>query len=112
MPKSVASESIEGHKRRKMSRKRVAEDEGNEDGEGILKASSAANSTTLTVVSTVPTTDQFMFTNNFKGLLVGFVQKDTLITLRLATKAWKRVVDALIDKGVRSGELIVHGGND
>ena len=37
---------------------------------------------------------------------------DTLMTLRLATKAWKRVADAFIDEGVRSEELIVHGGKD
>ncbi|GMH60889.1 hypothetical protein TL16_g03147 [Triparma laevis f. inornata] len=53
-----------------------------------------------------------MFTNDFKRLLVGFVMGDTLMTLRLATKSWKRVADAFIDEGVRSGELIVHNGKD
>ena len=66
-----------------------------------------------TVVSTVPaTTDQFMFTEDFKRLLVGLVVGDTLMILRLATKAWKRVVDAFIDEGMRSGEFIVHDGED
>ncbi|GMH80023.1 hypothetical protein TrLO_g4224 [Triparma laevis f. longispina] len=54
----------------------------------------------------------FLFTDDFKRLLVGLVQGDTLMTLRLATKAWNRVVDAFIDEGVRSGTLIIHGGND
>ncbi|GMI15632.1 hypothetical protein TrLO_g15181 [Triparma laevis f. longispina] len=49
-----------------------------------------------------------MFTNDFKRLLVGFVQGDTLTTLRLATKAWKRVADAFVDVGVRSGAMMVH----
>ncbi|GMI08050.1 hypothetical protein TrLO_g12583 [Triparma laevis f. longispina] len=54
-----------------------------------------------------------MFTNDFKGLLGGFVQGDTLMTMRLATKTWKRVADAFIDeRGVRSGELIVRGSRD
>ncbi|GMI00474.1 hypothetical protein TrLO_g11383 [Triparma laevis f. longispina] len=57
-------------------------------------------------------TDQFMFTDDFKRLLVGFVPGDTLMTLRLTTKAWKRVVDAFIDEGVRNGTIIVHGGKD
>ena len=34
------------------------------------------------------------------------------MTLRLATKAWKRVVDALIAQGVKSGKFLVHDGND
>ena len=53
-----------------------------------------------------------MFTNDFKRLLVGFVMGDTLMKLRLATKAWKLVVDAFIDEGVRSGAIIVHDGKD
>ncbi|GMH74735.1 hypothetical protein TrLO_g3367 [Triparma laevis f. longispina] len=34
------------------------------------------------------------------------------MTLRLVTKAWKRVADAFIDEGVESGEIMVHDGYD
>ncbi|GMI16655.1 hypothetical protein TrLO_g6303 [Triparma laevis f. longispina] len=53
-----------------------------------------------------------MFPSDFKRLLVGFVMGDTLMTLRLATKAWKRVADAFIDEGVKNGTMNVHDGND
>ncbi|GMH83348.1 hypothetical protein TL16_g09567 [Triparma laevis f. inornata] len=113
MSKFIATESKEGHESRGTSGKRGARDEGNEDEEGILGALSAATSSTLTTVSTAPaTTDQFMFTDDFKWLLVELVMGDTLMTLRLATKAWKRVVHVFIDEGVRSGAMIVHGGKD
>ena len=113
MSKSVASESNEGHESREMSGKRRAEDEGNEDGEQTIEATSAATSSTLTTVSTVPaTTGQFMFTEDFKRLLVGLVQGDTLMTLRFVTKTWKRVADAFIDEGVKSGAMMVHDGKD
>ncbi|GMI05585.1 hypothetical protein TrLO_g11663 [Triparma laevis f. longispina] len=59
MSKSVALESNEGHESREMSGKRGAEEEGDENEEGIPEASSAANSTTLITVSTAPAaTDQ------------------------------------------------------
>ena len=56
--------------------------------------------------------DQFMFTDDFKRLLVGIVVGDALMTLRLATKAWKHVVDAFIDEGVKSRGMIVRGEVD
>ncbi|GMI16646.1 hypothetical protein TrLO_g6294 [Triparma laevis f. longispina] len=113
MSKSVVSESIEGYEIHKTGGKRGAEDEEDEDEEEIIELSVTENSTTLTTVSTVPaTTDQFMFTDDFKRLLVGFFQGDTLMTLGLATNAWKPVADALIDEGVRSGKLIVRGEED
>ena len=34
------------------------------------------------------------------------------MALRLATKGWNAAADALIEEGVRSGELMVHDGND
>ncbi|GMH89507.1 hypothetical protein TL16_g11479 [Triparma laevis f. inornata] len=89
------------------------EDEGKEDGEGSIETLSAANSTTLTAVSTVPaTTDQFMFTPEFRRHFIEFVPGDTLMTLRLETKGWKATADAFIDEGVRSGTMIVHDGKD
>ena len=49
-----------------MSGERGAGDEEKQDDEGILEASSAANSTILMTVSTVPAaTDQFMHTPEF-----------------------------------------------
>ena len=110
MSNSVASESIEGHESREISRKRGAGDEEKEDEDKNISIPSAESLTISTTVSTVPaTTDQFMFTDDFKMLLVGFVQGDTLMTLRLVSQAWKRVADAFIDEGVRNGELMVHG---
>ncbi|GMH54697.1 hypothetical protein TrLO_g10981 [Triparma laevis f. longispina] len=41
-----------------------------------------------------------------------FVPGDTLMRLRLATQGWKAVADAFMDEGVRSGAMIVHGGED
>ncbi|GMH53719.1 hypothetical protein TL16_g01511 [Triparma laevis f. inornata] len=94
-----------------MSKKKGAGDEGDENEEGILDLPPAESLPISTVVSTVPAaTDQFMFTDDFKRLLVGFVMGDTLMTLSLTTKTWKRVVDAFIDEGVKSGEIIVHDG--
>ncbi|GMH87206.1 hypothetical protein TL16_g10782 [Triparma laevis f. inornata] len=91
-----------------MSRKLGGQDDKDENVEGVIEALPAATSSTLTTVSTAPAaTDQFMFTDDFKRLLVGLVQGDTLMT-----KAWKRVVDAFIDEGVKSGAMIVHGGAD
>ncbi|GMI17186.1 hypothetical protein TrLO_g2824 [Triparma laevis f. longispina] len=50
MSNSVASESKVGHETPKTSRKRGGKDEEDEDGEGIIEGSAAANSTTLVVV--------------------------------------------------------------
>ena len=53
-------------------------------------------------------TSQFLFTGDFKMLLVGFVMGGTLMVLRFTTKAWKGVADAFIDEGVESGAMVVH----
>jgi len=34
------------------------------------------------------------------------------VVLRVATKGWNAAADVKIDEGVRSGELMAHGGND
>ena len=52
--------------------------------------------------------NNFLNTDDFRRLLVQFLPNDTLMTMRLASKPWSRVVDAFIDEGVRSGELMVH----
>ena len=89
----------------RMGGKRGAGDEEKQDEEGIIA--------TLPTVSTVPaTTDQFMHTPEFRRHFVEFVPVDALMALRLATKGWNAAVDALIDEGLISGAMIVHGGND
>ncbi|GMH74959.1 hypothetical protein TL16_g06608 [Triparma laevis f. inornata] len=113
MSKSVASESNEGYESGGMSRKRGARDEGDENEERIPEVAAADNSTTSTNVTTVTAaTDQFMHTAEFKRHFAEFVHVQMLMALRLATKGFNAAADALIDKGVMSGELMVHGGND
>ncbi|GMH80524.1 hypothetical protein TL16_g08579 [Triparma laevis f. inornata] len=113
MSKPTSTGSKDSHDSGEMGKKRGAEDEGNEEGDLILDLPLAESLTTSPAASTVPaTTSQFLFTEDFKMLLVGFVRGDTLMALRVATKAWKVVADALIDEGMRSGELMDHGGND
>ncbi|GMI16190.1 hypothetical protein TrLO_g5355 [Triparma laevis f. longispina] len=56
--------------------------------------------------------DEFMFTKYFKKLLVGFIQDDTLTTLRLTTKEWKPMAEEVVAAGVESCEIIVHSGKD
>ncbi|GMH74043.1 hypothetical protein TL16_g06354 [Triparma laevis f. inornata] len=108
MSNSVASESLDYKESREMSRKRGAEDEGNEDWEEIIEIPPAESLLISTVVSTVPaTTDQFI-----RRRFVELVPGDTLVRLRLMTKVWKAAADAFIDEGVKSGMMIVHGGKD
>ena len=56
--------------------------------------------------------DAFMHTLEFRRHFVEFVPNDTLMTLRLTTKGWKAAADAFVDEGVKSSEMIVHGGKD
>ncbi|GMI04780.1 hypothetical protein TrLO_g13959 [Triparma laevis f. longispina] len=51
-----------------------------------------------------------MHTPEFRRHFVEFVPVDALRALKLATKGWNPAADALIDEVVRSGELMVHGG--
>ncbi|GMH71751.1 hypothetical protein TrLO_g7 [Triparma laevis f. longispina] len=48
----------------------------------------------------------------FRRHFVEYIHVETLVALRVATKGWNTVADALIDEGVRSGELMVHDGKD
>ncbi|GMH93051.1 hypothetical protein TL16_g12522 [Triparma laevis f. inornata] len=57
-------------------------------------------------------TDDFMRTPKFKRHFVEFVPDDTLMTLRSTTKAWKAVVEEVIDERIESGVMLVHGGKD
>ncbi|GMH52036.1 hypothetical protein TL16_g01144 [Triparma laevis f. inornata] len=113
MSKSVASESLDHNESRETNGKKGLENEENEDEEGILEIPPAECLTISTTVSTAPAaTDDFMHTVKFKNLFVSFVHEQTLMALSVLNKEWNGVADALIDKGVRSGELMVHDGKD
>jgi len=53
-----------------------------------------------------------MYTPEFRIHFVEFVSVDALMALRFETKGWNAAADALMDEGVRSGEIIVHDGKN
>ncbi|GMH56193.1 hypothetical protein TrLO_g5425 [Triparma laevis f. longispina] len=77
-----------------MGGKRGEEDEEDENNDEIIEPAALPNSTTSTQSPTAPAAvDEFMFTNDFRRLLAEFVSGDTLMTLKLTTKAWKAVAE-------------------
>ncbi|GMI11925.1 hypothetical protein TrVE_jg12540 [Triparma verrucosa] len=55
----------------------------------------------------------FFFTDDWRlGLFVENVPLDTLMTMRLLCKDWRRAVDKFMDGMIESGVMIVIGGND
>ncbi|GMH97342.1 hypothetical protein TrVE_jg7644 [Triparma verrucosa] len=59
--------------------------------------------------------DDFMHTDDFRRLFVGFVIFDTLVTMRGLDKKWHKVVEKKLtelEEDEPFGEIIVHGGND
>ncbi|GMH66229.1 hypothetical protein TrST_g11469 [Triparma strigata] len=59
--------------------------------------------------------DDFMHTDDFRRLFVGFVMVDTLVTMRWLDKKWHKVVEKKLtelEEDEPYGEIIVHGGND
>ncbi|GMH95959.1 hypothetical protein TrST_g6065 [Triparma strigata] len=61
--------------------------------------------------------DDFMHTDDFRRLFVGFVMVDTLVAMRVLDKKWHAVVEKkLTELEVKLdepfGEIIVHGGDD
>ncbi|GMH84691.1 hypothetical protein TrVE_jg5608 [Triparma verrucosa] len=58
--------------------------------------------------------DDFMHTDDFRRLFVGFVMFDTLVAMRWLDRKWHKVVEKkLIEfEDEPFGEIIVHGGND
>ncbi|GMH83879.1 hypothetical protein TrST_g9404 [Triparma strigata] len=64
--------------------------------------------------ATVVGGDDFMHTDDFRRLFVGFVMIDTLVAMRWLDKKWHKVVEKkLIElEDEPFGEIIVHGGND
>ncbi|GMH86201.1 hypothetical protein TL16_g10468 [Triparma laevis f. inornata] len=94
-----------------MCGKRGSGYEGNEDEEEPIKTTSAATSSTLTTVSTVPApVDDFMHTLEFKISCIPFVHEQSLTALRILNKEWNGVADVLIDEGVKSCTMMVHDG--
>ncbi|GMH99155.1 hypothetical protein TrST_g6308 [Triparma strigata] len=58
--------------------------------------------------------DDFMHTDDFRRLFVGFVMADTLVAMRWLDKKWHKVVEKKLAEleDEPFGEIIVHGGND
>ncbi|GMI03008.1 hypothetical protein TrLO_g8874 [Triparma laevis f. longispina] len=58
--------------------------------------------------------DDFMHTDDFRLLFVGFVMVDTLVTMRWLDRKWHAVVEKKLTEVENEpfGEIIVHGGND
>ncbi|GMH95831.1 hypothetical protein TrST_g12227 [Triparma strigata] len=58
--------------------------------------------------------DDFMHTDDFRRLFVGFVMVDTLVAMRWLDRKWHKVVEKkLTEVGDEPyGGMIVHGGND
>ena len=58
--------------------------------------------------------DDFMHTDDFRRLFVGFVMFDTLVEMRSLDRKWHKVVEKKLNEleDEPFGEIIVHGGND
>ena len=58
--------------------------------------------------------DDFMHTDDFRRLFVGFVMFDTLVEMRSLDRKWHKVVEKKLTEVEDEpfGEIIVHGGND
>ncbi|GMH95977.1 hypothetical protein TrVE_jg10993 [Triparma verrucosa] len=59
--------------------------------------------------------DDFMHTDDFRRLFVGFVMLDTLVAMRWLDSKWHKVVEKKLTEVKQDepfGEVIVHGGND
>ena len=58
--------------------------------------------------------DDFMHTDDFRRLFVGFVMADTLVAMRWLDKKWHKVVEKKLTEfeDEPHGKIIVHGGND
>ena len=59
--------------------------------------------------------DDFMHTDDFRRLFVGFVMVDTLVAMRWLDKKWHAFVEkelTELEEDEPYGEVIVHGGTD
>ncbi|GMH67799.1 hypothetical protein TrLO_g14705 [Triparma laevis f. longispina] len=76
----------------------------------VVYESNEGDNTPKRAGSALESTRGFMYTPEFNRHFAEFVPGDTLMNLRLETMCWNAAADALIDKGVKSGEIIVHDG--
>ncbi|GMI04173.1 hypothetical protein TrVE_jg7035 [Triparma verrucosa] len=85
--------------------------EGGDDEEGVFEGS---NFDSAAVENQAVGGDDFMHTDDFRRLFVGFVMADTLVAMRWLDRKWHKVVEKkLIEfEDEPFGEIIVHGGND
>ncbi|GMH78547.1 hypothetical protein TrST_g6519 [Triparma strigata] len=58
--------------------------------------------------------DDFMHTDDFRRLFIGFVMVDTLVAIHWLDRKWHKVVENKLAEleAEPFGEIIVHGGND
>ncbi|GMH96560.1 hypothetical protein TrVE_jg8134 [Triparma verrucosa] len=58
--------------------------------------------------------DDFMHTDDFRRLFVGFIMVDTLLAMHWLDRKWHKVVEKKLAEleDEPFGEIIVHGGND
>ncbi|GMH73863.1 hypothetical protein TL16_g06307 [Triparma laevis f. inornata] len=58
--------------------------------------------------------DDFMHTDDFRRLFVGYVMVDTLVAMRWLDRKWHAVVEKKLTEleDEPNGEIIVHGGNE
>ncbi|GMI04071.1 hypothetical protein TrVE_jg11209 [Triparma verrucosa] len=85
--------------------------EGGDDEEEVFEGSESDSAADGTPVIGG---DDFMHTDDFRRLFVGFVMVDTLVAMRWLDKKWHKVVEKkLTEVGDEPcGEIFVHGGND
>jgi hypothetical protein len=85
--------------------------EGGDDEEEVFEGSELDSAADVT-----PATggDDFMHTDDFRRLFVGFVMLDTLLAMRWLDRKWHKVVEKMLIEleDEPFGEVIVHGGND
>ncbi|GMI17339.1 hypothetical protein TrLO_g12477 [Triparma laevis f. longispina] len=112
MSKFLLSGFNEGNETPQMSRKCGGNDEENEFNDESMEVPPTESLTTSPPPAPPAAVDELMHTPEFRRNFVEFVPVDALMALRLATKGWNAAADALIEEGVRSGELMVHDGRD
>ncbi|GMH78910.1 hypothetical protein TrST_g6129 [Triparma strigata] len=85
--------------------------EGGDDEEEVFEGSESDSAADETPVFGG---DDFMHTDDFRRLFVGFVMVDTLVEMRWLDRKWHKVVEKKLTEfeDESHGEMIVVGGND
>ncbi|GMH78203.1 hypothetical protein TrST_g887 [Triparma strigata] len=85
--------------------------EGGDDEEEVCEGSESDSAADGTPVIGG---DDFMHTDDFRRLFVGFVMVDTLVAMRWLDRKWHKVVEKKLTEveDEPCGEIFVHGGND